>query len=86
MALKKPILCSDLPALREIIQDGSNGVLCDVNDTNSWIDAIHKLQNDPAFTSRITKNAFNELASKYSWDVRAHNILDFLKHNIKTKD
>ena len=36
MAAAKPILCSDLPVLREVIEDGRNGILVPPDDPAAW--------------------------------------------------
>jgi len=43
MASKKLVLCSDLPALREIINDGVNGLMCHAKDARSLGRRIEKV-------------------------------------------
>ena len=74
MALKKPILCSDLPVLREIMQDQVNCLLVDPDKIEDWSVAIERLRGDKALVRSIIENAYNAIKQKYSWDVRAVNI------------
>jgi glycosyltransferase involved in cell wall biosynthesis len=78
MAAKKPILCSDLPVLREIIQHGRNGLLLPVNDPEAWINALQRLLADPAERERLGANARADLLTRYTWQRRATRVIDYL--------
>jgi glycosyltransferase involved in cell wall biosynthesis len=80
MAAKKPILCSDLPVLREIIQHGHNGLLLPVNDHEAWINALQRLLADPTEGERLGANARADLLARHTWQRRATHVIDFLAH------
>jgi len=79
MAARRPILCSDLPVLREVMEDGRNGLLVDPENPLAWAEALRNLHADSALAKRLAEAAYGDLVSRYSWEKRAEKILDFLK-------
>ncbi len=45
MAHGLPIVSSDLPALREVLENESNALLCDPDDIVAWVSAIERLRS-----------------------------------------
>lgn len=78
MAAQKPIIISDIPVLREILNDNS-AIFCDPYNIQDWIDAIQKLKNDPEFSKKIALNSFKEFSIKYSWKSRANKLINLCK-------
>ncbi|MHA1932082.1 MAG: glycosyltransferase, partial [Promethearchaeota archaeon] len=58
MSVKRPIISSDLPVIREVLNE-SNSLLVDPEDINSWIEAIRKLQ-DPKLREKLSVNAYED--------------------------
>ncbi len=77
MATKKPIITSDMPVLREFLNNNENCILCNSKKIDEWISAIKKLKSNNDFKKRITDNAYNELVNNYTWSKRAKNIINF---------
>jgi glycosyltransferase involved in cell wall biosynthesis len=42
LALKKPIITTDIPGCKETVEDGVNGFLCRPKDVDSLVDAVHR--------------------------------------------
>jgi glycosyltransferase involved in cell wall biosynthesis len=78
MAAKKPILCSDLPVLREIIQHGRNGLLLPANDPEAWLGALQRLMADPLERKRLGANAYDDFLAQHTWERRATRVIDYL--------
>jgi glycosyltransferase involved in cell wall biosynthesis len=74
MARHKPIVASDLPVLREILND-SNAVLVGPEDTEAWVAALHTL-GDPALRERIGGKAYQDFITRYTWKRRAEKVLE----------
>jgi len=68
MAHKKPIIASDLPVLREVLNK-KNSILVSCDDLEKWIEAINKLK-DLKKRKQIATKALKDF-SKYSWKNRA---------------
>ncbi len=73
MATTRPILSSDLPVLREILNP-DNALLLNPQDTDAWVSAIQSLQADPLRCQRLAAQARQD-ASQYTWETRALRIL-----------
>jgi len=76
MATGKAILASDLPVLREIL-DEEVAVLLPVNDVEAWDLALKRLCREPETRRRLGQGAMAR-AQGYGWGERAGRILDGL--------
>jgi glycosyltransferase involved in cell wall biosynthesis len=82
MAAGKPILCSDLPVLREIIQDGRNGLLLPANDTQAWAEALQRLMMNPTERERLGRTAYADFLERHTWQQRAQRAVECLTGEI----
>ena len=74
LAAGRPIIASDLPTIREILTDGQTALLVAPKDNAAWVDAIHRLRDDPELALRLAASA-KSLAERYTWEGRAQGIL-----------
>jgi glycosyltransferase involved in cell wall biosynthesis len=70
LAAGRPIVASDLPALREVLRDNENARLVPPDDPRALAEAMLAMTRDPATAVRLARGAF-DTASEYSWDRRA---------------
>jgi glycosyltransferase involved in cell wall biosynthesis len=77
MAAGKPIVASDLPAIREILQPDVNGILVAPNDAQALAAGIRRVLDDPILGRRLAEQASLDVRS-YTWDERAQQIRDFI--------
>ena len=75
MASGRPIVATDLPVLREVLEDGRNAVLAPAGDVEAWAQAITALAADPARRRRIGEAARADLEAKYTWKQRAAEVV-----------
>ncbi|MCG8122616.1 MAG: glycosyltransferase [Candidatus Thiodiazotropha taylori] len=73
MAAGRPIIASDIPPLREILQPGHNALLADPADPDAWVQRVVELRDNPQLAQRIARQA-REDAAAYSWPNRATGI------------
>ena len=73
MASGRPVICSDLPSIREVIRHRENGILVSSDDLDGWIDAIQDLKNDSTLAHHLSRQAVID-SRKYSWDNKALHI------------
>jgi len=78
MSHGKAIIASDLPVLREVLEDGRNALLVPPSDPDSWAKAIKVLCDDAPFRERLGQQALKDFNEKYSWFRRARSVLDGL--------
>ncbi len=58
MAVKVPIVASDISGNIEVLQNGNRGVLFKNNDKNSLVEAVSKLANNKKFCDKIAMNGY----------------------------
>ncbi|MCJ7556525.1 MAG: glycosyltransferase, partial [Gammaproteobacteria bacterium] len=73
MAAGRVILCSDLPVLREVLNE-SNAILCPAEDAQAWEQALGALQADAGVGQLLADQARRDV-EKYSWEARCRLIL-----------
>ena len=78
MAAKKPILCSDLVVLHEVLKDGENAVLLPSDKPQAWVRAIEEVLSNATLKANLVENAYHDFKAHYTWDKRAENILKFI--------
>lgn len=77
LACGRPILSSDLPVLREVLNN-ENAILLPPDDPSAWAGAIRNLQADPGLRQRMAERA-RLSAGQYAWEQRAKQILTGLR-------
>jgi glycosyltransferase involved in cell wall biosynthesis len=73
LAMGRPIIASDLPAIREIVADGDSAILVPPGDASALAAAMRRVAGDPALAVRLADRAL-ALAPAYSWDERAERL------------
>ncbi len=68
MALKKPVIATDVGAIPEMLE-GDSGVLIKSQSVNEIISALRKVLNDEQFRNNISQNALNKVHSEYAIDI-----------------
>jgi glycosyltransferase involved in cell wall biosynthesis len=76
MAAARPILCSDLPVLREIIQDRRNGLLLPADDAKAWAAALQRLLADRVLRERLGRTAYTDFLERHTWQQRARRVME----------
>lgn len=74
MASGRPMICSDLPVLREVLNE-ENAVLVSPDDVDAWTLSIAMLRDDSRLGAKIAKAALDNFHANYTWDERARRIL-----------
>ncbi len=76
MASGTPIVASNLPSLREILNE-NNSVLVEPDNPESLAEGIKKLMEDKELAQRISSRALSD-AQNFTWQKRAEAILNFI--------
>jgi glycosyltransferase involved in cell wall biosynthesis len=79
MASKKPIICSDIPVLREVLTPHQNAILCTPEDVDAWVSAVNMLYADPALRERLANQAYADFCTHYNWQSRATFVINDVK-------
>ena len=74
MAAKRAIITSDLPVIREVL-DEKSAIFCPPDDVDAWHAAIKQLLVDDALRENLAENAY-VCVQEFTWVERAKKILD----------
>lgn len=80
MASSRPIVTTDLPAIREVL-DENTAVFVSPDDRASLEEGLEKLLNDDKLGERLATNAYTRVA-EFTWEKRAERILDFISRTV----
>jgi glycosyltransferase involved in cell wall biosynthesis len=73
LAMGRPIVASDLPAIREVLTHEQTALLVPAGDAAALAAAIGRLADDRVLAGRLASNAA-ALAPHYSWEARAERL------------
>lgn len=76
MAASLPVVASDFPLWREIIEGNKCGVCVDPNDPSQIAKAINYILDNYDETRQLGLNGFNAIQKKYNWNVEEKKLLE----------
>ena len=76
MAAGVPIVCSDLPSIREILTDKKTGILVEPENIEALADAIIEVLKDPDQSQALVVNARKKVVKDYSWDAVTNKLIE----------
>jgi glycosyltransferase involved in cell wall biosynthesis len=77
LQLQRPIVASDLAAVREVLTDGTSALLVPPGDSAALARALLRLRDDPALRQRLSDGA-RAIAPGFTWAARARRIEEAL--------
>lgn len=75
MPFGKPIIATSVGGLKEVIDNGRNGILVEYGDVPGLTEAISRLMVNKEERERLGKNALDDCKVKYSWETIAQETL-----------
>jgi len=75
-----PVIASDFPLWREIVEGNDCGLLVDPLDPKSIAAAIDRLVKDPALARRMGENGRSAVMKRYNWSIEERKLLDFYEN------
>jgi glycosyltransferase involved in cell wall biosynthesis len=85
MACGKAVIASDIPANRELITDGQDGLLVSPLVSSSFREAIIRLALNRELRESLGRKAREKISSKYSVGYRISRILDVYQKVLTAK-
>lgn len=82
-AFKKPVVCTNVGALQEVVVHGKTGLIVPPKDVESLADAIIKLLKDDDLRKEMGENAYRKMKDEMSWDNIAEKTIKVYKETIK---
>ena len=77
MAARRPIVASDLPAVREVLRHEATALLVPPGDPAALAAAVQRLAADRSFAERLAQSAFAAVQD-FTWDRRAQRMAALL--------
>ncbi len=74
MAAGKPVLASDVPGYRDLVQHGREGELVSASDEGAWARAIVRLSREPVRAAAYGERG-RMLAQRHAWPAVARELL-----------
>jgi glycosyltransferase involved in cell wall biosynthesis len=71
-----PVLCSDFPTWRALMERTGAGLCVDPDDTHAVREALEYLTRNPERAAAMGENGRRAVAELYNWDVEAKRLLD----------
>lgn len=74
MSSQKPIIASDLPTIREVLND-ENAILVSPDDLGAWACAIDFVYRNQDTARNLGERAFKNFIGNYTWHTRAQKLI-----------
>jgi glycosyltransferase involved in cell wall biosynthesis len=78
MALGLPVVSSDLPAIRELITDGVDGLLVPAGDAERLASAVRRLLDDARLRRRLGGAARRAVVERFDVETNVRRLADTL--------
>lgn len=75
MAVGRPVVASDLPALAEVVGEPGGGLLCHAGDAAAWADVLARLSEDPELRDELAQ-AGRAFAATRTWSALGQRYVD----------
>ena len=79
MSFKLPVIASSIGGLKQMIEDGKNGILVEERDSKAIADAINKLDNSPEMYKTIAEKSRADVIEYYSYLAGANRYISEIK-------
>lgn len=80
MAAELPVVASDFPLWRQLINDADAGLCVDPHSPTAIASAIRRLADDPTLIARMGKSGRRAVLSSYNWPTEADKLIKFYKN------
>ena len=86
MAHGKALLCSDLPAVHEVLENEVSCLLLPCDSLTEWCNAIVSLDNNRPRARALGQEARKQFLEKHTWTKRAGDLLDAVQSQRANQD
>jgi glycosyltransferase involved in cell wall biosynthesis len=81
MAAERAIVASDVPSLREVLEDDVNAALAPADDAEAWSRVLNDLLDDEPRRERLAARARQDV-EPYDWGERGRRVAWFLRERL----
>lgn len=68
LATKTPVICCDLPSMKELVIHGESGWIIPEENPKALAEAVKKLWEDPSLRQRMAEAGFNRVIERFALD------------------
>lgn len=79
MLFSLPVIVSNFPGLRKIVNSCKSGILVDPTDSDAISKAIIQLLRDPLLSEKLGENGRNAVLRTYNWEIEEPKLIDIYK-------
>jgi glycosyltransferase involved in cell wall biosynthesis len=83
MASGLPVVAPDIPRLRRIVSQRSEGLLYDSSDPDALAAALEQLADDPAWRATLGASARARVVGNFGWDVHCRKLAAAIQKNVE---
>lgn len=73
-ARQKPVICADIPALKELVKKSNGGLLFKADDQNDLTKQIQFILDNPQKAQQLGQNGYDYVKNNYTWKKVGHKI------------
>jgi glycosyltransferase involved in cell wall biosynthesis len=67
-ARQKPVICADIPALKELVEKSNGGLLFAVDNQDNLTKKIKFILDNPKKAEQMGKNGYEYVKNNYTWN------------------
>ncbi len=79
MAAGIPVISSNFPVYKEIVEGHNCGICVDPLDIDAICDAINEIRNDKEYSDELRNNGYKAIIDKYNWESQARVLMECYK-------
>ena len=85
MAAGLPIVTTDAPGVRDVIDEGVNGLKSQVKDVDAMAELIMKVSGDRLLAEKLSANSIRDARDHYDWKTVTGKYLALYGETIRKK-
>lgn len=79
MAFGLPVVATNLPLTREVVETAQNGFLVEPRDVAEILARVKELHSNPELYHRLQENGFDAVNGVFSWEVEREKLIGFFR-------
>ena len=83
MAAKCPVICSNIPAIEDLVINGETGILFEPKDISELVEKMELLNNSPELREQLAEDAYKHIKNNFDWEDIAKQTKDVYMEMLK---
>ncbi|MDB5193064.1 MAG: glycosyltransferase family 4 protein, partial [Segetibacter sp.] len=83
---KKPVIGAAIGAVRDVINENEDGLLMEINSSNSLTEQLIKLINNKALRTALGESGYNKVVANYTWDIITKRLREYYLSSVNTSN